>query len=136
MTLIDSPPIPLVLFLLAVGYLLNVAVVFHVYGLRKNRRTALIGLAVMPLLAVPFGGIRSTGIPTSLLLAADGLLAFPLLFWMLRHDIAEVERSGRPAPAPRDRSPEARRRGGRAAFAMVGLVAVLVGLEYLPILPA
>ncbi|MFD7642553.1 hypothetical protein ACFV4P_18050 [Kitasatospora sp. NPDC059795] len=124
------------LLLLAVGYLLNTAVVLHVYGLRKNRRMALICVAAMIPLGVLFGAIRSTAMPTALLLMADGMLALPLAFWMIRKDIAEGERSGRPAPGPQDRSPEATRRARRAAFAVSGLVAVLVALDYLPILPS
>ncbi|KDN87818.1 hypothetical protein [Kitasatospora cheerisanensis] len=36
----------------------------------------------------------------------------------------------------RDRSPEVRRRGRRAAFCKAGVFAALLALDYLPILPA
>ncbi|GGQ87398.1 hypothetical protein [Kitasatospora griseola] len=110
------------------------AAVLHVYTEPRNRQKAFLSIAALvPAIMLPC--LRGGSVPTMMLVAADILLAFPLLFWLLREGIAQFERAGSPYVHRLDRSPEARRRGAWAALAVSGVVAVLLLLECLPIWP-
>ncbi|MEV4615929.1 hypothetical protein AB0K43_25550 [Kitasatospora sp. NPDC049258] len=130
---IESAPFPLVIGLSVAGLLLNAGLVFVLCPSRKQRLTAAMGFVLGGVWIIPVGVLRGDSAKHIVVLYADALLLVALILIGLRADVRRV--SVARAAGDRDIPPIPEARGRRVVYASMGLVVLVILLEYLPIWP-
>ncbi|MER8187896.1 hypothetical protein [Kitasatospora sp. NPDC094015] len=129
----ESAPFPLVIGLSVVGLLVNAGIVLALYSDRRQRLTAAKAFVLGGAWLIPLGIIRGNSMKEIVILYVDVLILAALVFVGFWSDVKLLAPRLAAGEKNVPRIPESRAR--RVVFSAVGVIALVIVLEVLPIWP-